>query len=168
MVEQQLELAIWTIADEALTDRPPSTDKLQSSGLLDRLGGLASSHPDPDMRAVFQDCVAVGRDLFTIRHTVVHGRPLSYPRPSPRLARNVSWLGEIRKREATTLALTQEVLDRSAVIADGLFSTLGLASVVLASDDPSYAVVAERHDLIKAYRDEIAALGAALRVCPEG
>lgn len=125
MVEMQLEFAVWILAREPLSDQPISTDKAQASDLVRRLRQLAHVIDDEGLRAVLHTSLDIVDNLLVVRNTIAHGRPLGAEAGQALLARNASLLGEVRRREATTLVTDAATLDRVAEVADLMFRTVG-------------------------------------------
>lgn len=146
MIESQVERALWTLEGEQFPAGRPSTDAKQIGDLAARLCASAKVVPDPAVATMLQAAATATAELAEVRNTIVHGIPLGQTEGRQTLARNVSFLGEARKRPTTSLQIDEALLDEIAAALDTLFMVIGrVASLVALPDrvDPGFALELE-------------------------
>lgn len=168
MIERDAEILCWMLAGEEPATGVRSTDKATISDLLKRLRKAAEGPVSIEYRplaSLLTATVQAAADLFDVRNTIVHGRPVVDPVGAPSLTRNPSWLGESRSRPATTLAITDDVLDQVAEVALCVNLVLAGSNMMLGGAVPA-GLVLEREDEMNARRAEIAKIAAGLSSAP--
>jgi len=126
--ECTIELLIWSTKGETPAGVRPSTDARPVSVLIDNLRTWAkSTADDPLLTALVLTC-EIADNLLEYRNAVVHGRIFE----GGKFTSNGSLLGELRKRQETTVHVSEGVLDRAIRAADVLERATGLISAVYA------------------------------------
>jgi hypothetical protein len=125
LFETKLELAVWSLRDENVAGRRPSTDGAPMRALINALGE-GSEKLDGPVRDVLKTAATTASDLMEYRHSLIHGHMM----PSdemPSFLRNPQWHGEIRKRQGGEAFVTENLLDM-AIDSAGTLCQLVLAT----------------------------------------
>ena len=124
VIEGSAEILVWTLAEGVIGDAPVSPDRMSIGALLKRLRQVAEATSDYKVGELLISAAAVAEPLVEVRHTIAHGRPALTSFGAASVRRNSSWLREVRRRPAATLALSAEALDLAAEAADAVFRLL--------------------------------------------
>ena len=137
LVEQTLEHLAWTLRPEIPTDKPVWTDRYQTSDLIKETLKLSEDIKPDSLRGIAQKGLSACDNMLTVRHTVIHGRLAGgVSGLGPSLARNKSTLGEIRKRQQSTVALKADSLDAAGHVMERVFMILSAVGIALAGPSP--------------------------------
>lgn len=117
MIERDLEILCWVLAGQDPATGVATTEKAPASELVKRLRTGAAAVEPAALADLLIEATETTADLFEIRNTVVLGRPMVGPDGASSLARNPSWFGEARRRPASALPVSNDVLDLAAEIA---------------------------------------------------
>lgn len=148
LFETKLELAVWSLRDERVAGRRPSTDGAPLRDLIETLGG-GSESLDGVACDVLKNAAAAASQLMEYRHSLIHGHMI----PSdtmPSFSRNPRWHGEIRKRPSGEAFITESLLDM-AIDSVGTLCRVVLATPT-ACNNPAYVkqLLALRPDVSRA------------------
>lgn len=153
MIERDLEVLCWVLAGQDPAVGVASTEKAPTSELVKRLRNGAGTVEPVELAELLRETADTTADIFEIRNTVVHGRPMVGPDGVPSLARNPSWYGETRRRPSSTLPVSNDVLDLAAEIA--LTTNLVIADfqAVLTDQLPPACVLDRSAEMAKRRQD---------------
>lgn len=159
LLEQQLEFLAWTLGPAFDESKPVWTDKLQISQVVEETIKHCEKIEEGRARDQVVQTLRACADMLTVRNTVVHGRLLGGAQGlGPSLARNKSWVGEMRKRERSSLVLDPDKLDAASHVLNRLFMALAAFGAALSGAPAAEFMLERLTDL-----EEVCRTAAAMR-----
>lgn len=148
LLEHQLEMLAWTLGPAIEEGKPAWTDKLQLSVIIDEAIKLCDKIKDAEVKGRVIQTLRACADMLTVRNTVVHGRLVGGAQGlGPSLARNKSWIGEVRKRERSSLVLSPDKLDAASHVLERLFMAVSAYGALLAGSPLADFMVGRLDDI---------------------